>query len=158
MQTFYINKNTLFHLVIYGGLNVSMSNLFSVVVNFFKAYSRFAALFRQSKSSKYTSTTGLRLRVYLAPFLPLLCCCMRLLRLLVIPVYNELSEQLTIYTHHPEGRFSTVGDIMQRLYITGICAASCYIQFDDDFNSTHPHKIVFYNCSIAVIVLSIKLL
>ena len=62
--------------------------------------SRFAASFCVSKCSKYTSTTG---RLFLKDFAPkrLLLLCSATLRFmfLVIPVYSESSEHLTIYKY-----------------------------------------------------------
>ena len=60
------------------------------------AYSLFIASCFVSYSSKYTSSTGRRFFVYLAPF-PLLCASSLFLRLFVQPVYRVSSLHFTMY-------------------------------------------------------------
>ena len=75
------------------------------------AYSLFIASCFVSYSSKYTSSTGRRFFVYLAPF-PLLCASSLFLRLFVQPVYRVSSLHFTMYV------FLDVGFVCQFLSLS----------------------------------------
>ena len=73
--------------------------IFSFLDKRFMRYSAFEASLLSLYCFEKTSVTGLRLLVYLAPF-PELCCLIRLIISVVIPVYKELSLHSTMYKYH----------------------------------------------------------
>lgn len=75
----------------------AISASFRARVSFLMAASRRSAAPLSAASSAYASSTGSRLRVYLAP-LPLWCAFSRLATSLVLPVYSVPSAHERIYT------------------------------------------------------------
>jgi len=67
-------------------------------VSFLIAASRFSAALWPRWRSWYTNLTGRRLRVY-REAVPSLCCRVRRVRSVVMPVYNEPSAHRRMYTY-----------------------------------------------------------